>query len=270
MNLMYITNNIIEALNAEEAGVDIIFVDLEINGKIERQGHLDTVISNHSLADILKIRKVLKKSRILTRVNPINSKSQLEIDKAIENGTDIIMLPMFKTVKEVKKFIEIVDSRVETCLLLETSEAFCRIDEILEIEGIDRIHIGLNDLHLSLGLDFMFECLSCGIVDILVEKIKKYEKIKYGFGGIARLGEGDLPSEIIIKEHVRLGSTMVILSRSFKRENKNLEYEVKKVRDFYNSINKNDEELLNVNKELLLKQVKKIIERKKEQKLCIS
>lgn len=266
MELLYITNKIEEALNAEEAGVDIIFVDLEINGKIERQGHLDTVISNHSLVDILKIRKVLKKSRILTRVNPINSESQLEINKAIENGTDIIMLPMFKTVEEVKKFIKIVDSRVETCLLLETSEAFCRIDEILEIEGIDRIHIGLNDLHLSLGLDFMFECLSCGIVDILVEKIKKNKKIKYGFGGIARLDEGELSSNYILKEHVRLQSSMVILSRSFKKENNNLKVEVKKIREYYNKIDANDKKLLNENKKEIIKKVKEVLRNKREKK----
>ena len=38
----------------------------------------------------------------------------------------------------------------------------------------------------------------------------------FGFGGIARIGEGDLPSDKILGEHVRLGSTSVILSRTFK------------------------------------------------------
>ena len=37
----------------------------------------------------------------------------------------------------------------------------------------------------------------------------------YGFGGIARLGEGTLPAEKIIIEHYRLGSSRAILSRSF-------------------------------------------------------
>lgn len=40
--------------------------------------------------------------------------------------------------------------------------------------------------------------------------------IPFGFGGIARIGEGDLPSDYILGEHVRLGSTSVILSRTFK------------------------------------------------------
>ena len=38
----------------------------------------------------------------------------------------------------------------------------------------------------------------------------------FGFGGIARIGEGDLPSDNILGEHVRLGSQSVILSRTFK------------------------------------------------------
>lgn len=40
--------------------------------------------------------------------------------------------------------------------------------------------------------------------------------IPFGFGGIARIGEGMLPSDYILGEHVRLGSTSVILSRTFK------------------------------------------------------
>jgi hypothetical protein len=39
--------------------------------------------------------------------------------------------------------------------------------------------------------------------------------IPYGFGGIAKIGEGLLPAERVITEHYRLGSTRAILSRSF-------------------------------------------------------
>ena len=49
---------------------------------------------------------------------------------------------------------------------------------------------------------------------MLCEKIRK-KGLPYGFGGIARLGTGDLPAEKVIMEHYRLGSTRAILSRSF-------------------------------------------------------
>lgn len=255
MELLYITNEVETAKNAEISGVDIVFIDLEKKGKMDRQGHLDTVISNHCIEDIQKVRKELKNTKLLVRVNPLDNESSLEIEQVIKYGADIIMLPMFKTAYEVRKFIELIKGRVEVCLLLETSQALCRIDEILETSGIDRIHIGLNDLHLSLGLDFMFECLSGGLVEYLTEKISK-KGIKYGFGGIARIGEGELPAEKILKEHVRLGSQMVILSRTFKRTDKDLKLGVQEIKTEYTKDLKLTREELDKNKE----EVKKIIE----------
>lgn len=46
-------------------------------------------------------------------------------------------------------------------------------------------------------------------------KIIKASGIKYGFGGIARVGYGMLPAEYIMAEHYRLGPTAAILSRGF-------------------------------------------------------
>src|SRR5690554_916178 len=80
LTLMYITNEPKLALVAEESGIDWIFVDLEIKGKEARQGHLDTVISKHSLSDIKPIKNVLTKSKLLVRVNPIDETSKVEID----------------------------------------------------------------------------------------------------------------------------------------------------------------------------------------------
>lgn len=214
INLMYITNEPEIAKIAQKSGVDRIFIDLEINGKEERQGHLDTVISKHNINDVEKIKKVLTTTQLLVRVNPIYEKSKEEIDKVIKQGADIVMLPFFKTVEEVKKFIEIVDKRAKVCLLCETPEAVECMDEILQQNGIDEIHIGLNDLHLGYKKQFMFELLTDGTVEKLCNKFKK-AGIKYGFGGIARVGEGTLPAENIIVEHYRLGSTIAILSRSF-------------------------------------------------------
>lgn len=245
--LMYITNIPEEAKMAENSGVDIIFIDLEIEGKYERQGHLDTVISKHNLLDIPKVKESIKKSKLLVRVNPMNENSEKEINQVIDYGTDIVMLPMFKTKEEVAKFINIVKKRAEVCLLLETKEAFARIDDILELEGINRIHIGLNDLHLSFGLNFMFECLTNGIVEYLIDKIKK-RNIKYGIGGIARIGEGELPAEKILKEYVRLGAQMTILSRTFKKVDESLEKGVRELKQEYNDSLKLDEESLLINK----------------------
>lgn len=219
LKLMYITNQQEVAKIAEKSGVDWIFIDLEINGKEDRQGHLDTVISRHSIDDVRKIKQVLTNSKLLVRVNPIYDGSEEEINRVINDGADIIMLPFFKDKEEVGKFIDYVDGRCKVCLLLETPEAAESIDSILCIEGIDYIHIGLNDLHLGYKMKFMFELLADGTVEMLCNKIRE-KGIEYGFGGIAQLGEGTLRAEKIIGEHYRLGSSMVILSRSFCNVNK--------------------------------------------------
>ena len=64
----------------------------------------------------------------------------------------------------------------------------------------------------------MFELLAVGTVDLLCMMFKS-AGIPYGFGGVACVGAGALPADSILKEHYRLGSSMVILSRSFCKAN---------------------------------------------------
>ncbi len=217
---MYITNKPAVAKIAEKVGVDWIFIDMEFIGKDSRQGGLDTVQNHHTIEDVKNIRNAIEKAKLLVRVNPIHealpnySSTKDEIDATIAAGADILMLPFFKTVEEVKTFIKLVDGRAKTLLLVETVEAANLIDEILEVPGIDMIHLGLNDMHLELGMKFMFQLLADGTVEKLGNKIKA-KGIPFGFGGIATLDGGALPGSMVLKEHVRLGSSMVIVSRSF-------------------------------------------------------
>lgn len=214
IKFMYITNDPQIARIAEDAGVDRIFIDLESVGKQLRQGGMNTVQSDHTLADIRAIRPAVTRAELLVRVNPIYDWSREEIDTAIASGADALMLPYFQTVEQVEKFLHYVNRRVRTILLVETPEAVDCLDEILALEGIDECHIGLNDLHLGYGQRFMFEPLANGTVDRIAEKFRA-KGIPFGFGGIARIGRGTLPAENILAEHIRLGSQAVILSRSF-------------------------------------------------------
>lgn len=272
MKLMYITNNESIAKIAESNGVDWIFLDLEINGKEKRQGHLDTVISRHKISDVKIIKSVLEKSKLLVRVNPIYESTKQEIDQVIENGADIIMLPYFKGKNEVEKFINIIDKRVEACLLLETKEAVENLEEILSVDGIDYIHIGLNDLHLSYNMKFMFEPLANGMVESIIEKIKN-KNITYGFGGLAKLGEGTISAEKILGEHIRLGSDMVILSRSFYKYDENdsesqikdtFSGEVKKIRDYIRELKTKENLFFEENQFSICGLINDIVKLKKE------
>lgn len=221
IKLMYITNRPEVAVIAEKNGVDRIFVDMEYIGKDLRQGGMDTVQSRHTIEDIIALRSVVEKSELLVRCNPIHESTeqycstQKEIDKIVSAGADIIMLPFFKTVQEVKTFINAVGGRTRTMLLFETPDSYKNADDILEIDGIDEVYIGLNDMSLGFGKKFMFELLVDGTVETLCQKFRK-KGYPFGFGGIAVPGGNvPLPAERIIKEHYRLGSSCVILSRSF-------------------------------------------------------
>lgn len=241
LNLMYITNRPEIAQIAEENGVDWIFVDMEFIGKDNRQGGLDTVQNHHTIENVRNIKNAVKKAKVLVRVNPIHKvmmnadgtiaymDSKTEIESAIEAGADIVMLPFFHSVDEVKEFVSLVQKvnnqigqygnmKAQACLLLETPEAAILLDEILNVPGIDMIHIGLNDLHLAMGMKFMFQLLTDGIVEQLAKKIKA-KGIPFGFGGIANLHGGALPGSYVLKEHYRLGSSMVIVGRSFCNTN---------------------------------------------------
>lgn len=213
LKLMYITNQPWIAEIANEAGVDRIFVDLETIGKTERQGGMDTVQSHHTLNDVKKIRETFK-GELLVRSNHIYEGSKDEIDCIIENGADVVMLPYFKSVNDAAKFIDIVDGRAKVNLLVETAEAVDKLDGILELDGVDEIHIGLNDLHLAYGMNFMFELVANGTVERLANQVLASGK-KFGFGGIAGVGKGLIPAEMVIREHYRIGSTCAILSRAF-------------------------------------------------------
>ncbi len=244
LKLMYITKDPEVAKIVDEAGVDYLFVDMECIGKdLRQQG--DTVKNNHTIEDVKNIKNSLTSSRLLVRCNPIHDKSdeytssEEEINAIIDAGADYIMLPYFKTASEVQRFITIVQGRVKTVLLVETPSAVENIDEILEIKGIDRVHVGINDLSLGYGKKFMFELVKDGTVENLCKKFKE-KNIPYGFGGIASLGKGMVPAELIIKEHYRVGSSSAILSRSF--------LDVSKEKD------------INVIKETFTKEIKKIRE----------
>ena len=270
---MYITNKPAVAKIAEEVGVDWIFIDMEFIGKDSRQGGLDTVQNHHTVEDVKNIRNAIEKAKLLVRVNPIHEalpnypSSKDEIDATIAAGADILMLPFFKTVEEVRAFIKMVGGRTKTLLLVETVEAANLIDEILEVSGIDMIHLGLNDMHLELGMKFMFQLLADGTVKKLGNKIKA-KGIPFGFGGIATLDGGDLPGSMVLKEHVRLGSSMVIVSRSFcntdvitdlDEVNKIFHTGIKAIRDLEAEVQDKPKEYFEKNHEEVVKAVNQIV-----------
>ena len=215
LQLMILADDPQSAVVAQNAGIDRIFYDLEYIGKAARQAGRNAVLSHNDIDLIPELRKVITTSQLLVRTNPIHAYSKVEVEKAISYGADILMLPMVMDQHDVEQYVSLVGGKAKVCIMIETAASMARLDKILAVPGVDEIFVGLNDLHISMGLTFMFELLSGGLVEYIAGKCNK-AGVPFGFGGIARIGEGDLPSDYILGEHVRLGSTSVILSRTFK------------------------------------------------------
>ena len=193
-----------------------LVIDWERNGKAERQAGRNTFISTHTEEDLHALTALRLRTPVMVRVNPLHAGSAAEVDAAVAGGANRLMLPMFRSAADVEGFVELVAGRLPISLLLEHADAANSIDQWVNGPGFDEVYVGLNDLHLSLGHSFMFEPLANGLVEGLVNRAKAAGK-RVGFGGIARMDEGELPGSLVLAEHVRLGSQAVILSRTFHR-----------------------------------------------------
>jgi hypothetical protein len=214
IELFQITNNPDFARRCDALDGFRLFVDLERNGKAERQAGRNTFISAHDIGDVGRVKAQLTRTPLMVRVNPLHEGTRGEVDAVLTQGADLLMLPMFTSAEELLKFSDIVAGRAPIVPLLETRQALQTLDHWIATPGLAEVFVGLNDLHLSLGCRFMFEPLALGMVE-RVAVAAKNQGLRFGFGGIARLDEGLLPGRDVLAEHVRLGSQAVILSRTF-------------------------------------------------------
>ena len=214
LTLMLIPPDTRVAAALRTCDVDRAFVDLETLGKAERQGHVAAHFTHHTLGEVGAYREATRDVELMVRTNPLHAGSGEELERVLEHGPDVLMLPMFREPREVERYLDLVSGRARVNLLVETPEATVRLCEILTVGPIDEVHVGLNDLHLAMGLDFMFELLAGGVVDMLAAVCGE-AGVPIGVGGVARVDEGGVPGRLVLGEHVRLGSSGVILSRTF-------------------------------------------------------
>ncbi len=222
LDFFFITNKSDLAEFVDQFGIRYVMVDLEILGKRERQSGRNTLISDHSVEDVNRIKSVLRNAELVVRVNPLHSGTAEEITECLAAGADLLMLPMFQNANTVKEFCEIVDGRAGVIPLVETAGAVRDLDRIVGQNGVERIHIGLNDLHLDMGRTFLFEPLADGTVDMIASRCRA-AGVPFGIGGVSLIGSGEVPGETVLGEHARVGSTAAILSRTFHQSAENRE-----------------------------------------------
>ena len=243
LNYYYYVTDIEKTSLVDEFDIGYIFYDLETLDKNLRQPG-DSRKTNLSFSNLKKVREMINKNKFLVRINHFNDDTKKEVDLCVEAGADIIMLPYFKTLVEVKTFLDYVGNRAQKFLLLETKESVEILDEILELEGIDAIHIGLNDLSLSYNSGFMFNILANGLVEKICRQIKM-RGIPFGFGGISYINSGAVPAFNILVEHFRLESSMVILSRKFVCESNDSKIYIKDFETKLNTLREKEKMIIN-------------------------
>jgi hypothetical protein len=215
--LTAITRDPALAARADAAGVDRIGIDIERLNKSARQRHIANArISDHEIADLDRLARTVRRAVLFARLNPLHDGSKGEVDEALARGATVLMLPYFKSAGEVDSFVRFVDGRATAVLLLETAAAIVRLHDILAVPGVDEVMVGLNDLHLSTGVSQHFELVASDLMTMLSEQVRSKGR-RFGFGGLARAGDDRLPipSDLVLAQHARLGSTSSWLSRSF-------------------------------------------------------
>ncbi|MEW5981239.1 MAG: aldolase/citrate lyase family protein [Acidobacteriota bacterium] len=210
------TNDPALAARADRAGVDRIGLDLERIGKAQRQPGRKSWVSDHRLEQLHSVGEAVKHGRLFVRTNPMHEGLPEEVSRCLTMGARVLMLPMFTTVAEAARFVELVDGRAEVSLLVETPAAGIRIRELVKLEGVSEIHVGLNDMSLGLGLASHFEVL---VSDFLtnIARVVVDAGLPFGFGGVGRLGDSSLPipPDLVYAQYPRLRATRALISRVF-------------------------------------------------------
>jgi hypothetical protein len=203
------------ASEGDRAGVERIGVDLERLGKAARQAGQNTRLSEHSWEDLARIRTCVTRGDLFVRLNQMHPGSEAEIEKAIDLKADVIMLPYFHTVDEVKTFANFIRGRAQVILLLETAAALVRLREIVRVPGVDEIMIGLNDLRIQLGVR-PFELLVSPLLDTASREVRDAGRA-FTIGGVGRHDDESLTvdPDLVYAQYPRLKATGAWLSRSF-------------------------------------------------------
>ncbi|MCE2788861.1 MAG: aldolase/citrate lyase family protein [Saprospiraceae bacterium] len=230
MDLFLFSNQLSLSLLAEQSGVDHIIIDWERDGKKNRQKSTSFELNHDTLDDLIQVAEHTALS-VTVRINPLGSKSEDELNKALDHGASVIMLPMSKSALDVEQFLRLVNGRAQTLIQIETKELIEDLKAFSELPW-DYTHVGLNDLMISKQYSTIWEAVVDGTIENICTNL---EGKKYGFGGMTIVTGGHpIPFALLLHEMVRLQCSMGILRRSFKQDvaDKNMQQQIHTIRDF--------------------------------------
>jgi hypothetical protein len=210
------TNDPVRAAEADGAGVDRVGPDLERLGKLERQGGMGRWISDHAEEELPAVFAAIQPAARFVRCNPPHPGLADEVERLVLRGAQTIMLPHFHALDDAAKFVRAVNGRARTVLLVETVSSAEMVEALCQIDGLDEIHFGLNDLSLDLGVNSQFAVLCSTFLERACAALAA-RGFPFAVGGIGRPLDVALPvpSELVYAQYPRLGATGALLSRVF-------------------------------------------------------
>jgi len=206
-----------------------VVVDWERRGKRRRQAGSDTQINADTAGDLAAVRAATG-GRLVCRVNGWGRWSAAEIDLAVALGADEILLPMVRRPEEVDAAVDGVAGRCGLGILVETSDALRRADELLR-RPLSRVYVGLNDLMIDRGCGSLFAALVDGSLDRVADRAAA-AGIPFGVAGLT-VPEGGhpVPCRLLAGEMGRLSASFTFLRRSFHADTagRDLQVEVPRI-----------------------------------------
>jgi hypothetical protein len=188
-------------------------------------------VSPHTTADLARVGAALRRADLFVRVDPLHDGTASQVDAVAGLGTRVVMLPMIETPADAARFVGMVDGRMRVVLLVETAAALAAVGDLAAVPGVDEIHVGLNDLALSLGFASRWQALAGDRLAVAARAVHRAGR-RFGFGGIGGVDDDALPipADLIYAEYGRLGATAALIARAFPTDG-DLGVEVARARD---------------------------------------
>lgn len=204
------------AAAADAAGIDRVGCDLERYGKRARQKTWNSWISEHQLEDLPRVRAALRNAELFARVDPIHDRTEEQLARVLAAGTRVVMLPMAEDPNAIAGIASAM-GEARLILMIETARGVAMIDELVQVSGVDEVHIGPNDLAASLGLENRFSVYVHEASETVAEAAAS-AGLPFGIGGIARPDHDRLPipPDLVYAQLARLGASRALLSQSFE------------------------------------------------------
>jgi hypothetical protein len=222
------------ARRAERAGIDHVIIDWERLGKADRQEGFETEINSDSPEDVVRLSEALDMN-VTVRINQMHEETEREIEVALSCGADAIMFPMARRPDEVQTFVNMVGDRASTFVQIETHSLAQQAGALRTIDW-DYAHIGLNDLKITGDHDWLWQPLHDGTIRHICTQL--HDRC-IGFGSATIVGGGaPIPFINLMQEMARLGCTVKILRRTFKKEigDRNMRAELNAYRTVWNTL----------------------------------